>query len=127
VSRHTRRIFKKTSQAETHLASSWPTLAIGYDAVQLFPAGLGSGGGLGLKGSCGKTNEPGSCAGFGDSGPVPRPEEPVLCDLPVLCGVPVLVEWEEDFFEFPFVRPLLPEEDLSLSTSLRRFSISLAA
>ena len=41
---------------------------VGYGMVQLFPAALGSDGGLGLKGSCGKTNDPGSWAGFGDSG-----------------------------------------------------------
>jgi len=41
---------------------------VGYEMAQLLPAALGSVGGLGLKGSCGKTNDPGSWAGFGDSG-----------------------------------------------------------
>jgi len=57
------------SEAEIGLASSWPNPALVlYEAAQLFPAALGSVGRLGLKGSCGKTNDPGSWAGLGDSG-----------------------------------------------------------
>jgi hypothetical protein len=43
------------------------SLASRVGSAQLFPVELGSGGGLGLKGSCGNTNDPGSWAGFGDS------------------------------------------------------------
>ncbi len=48
-------------------ASSQKNRNSGLFGAQLFPVELGSGGGLGLKGSCGKTNDPGSWAGFGDS------------------------------------------------------------
>jgi hypothetical protein len=41
---------------------------LGRDEAQLLPAALGSDGGVELKGSCGKTNDPGSWAGLGDSG-----------------------------------------------------------
>ena len=69
----------KTSEAEIGLSSSWPNLAlVGCEAAQLFPAALGSAGGLGLKGSCGKTNDPGSWAGLGDSGLVWDPCEAFL-------------------------------------------------
>jgi hypothetical protein len=40
---------------------------LGCNAAQLLPAALGSDGGVGVKGSCGNTNDPGSWAGFGDS------------------------------------------------------------
>ena len=69
----------KTSEAQIGLSSSWPNLAlVGCEAAQLFPAALGSAGGLELKGSCGKTNDPGSWAGLGDSGLVWDPCEAFL-------------------------------------------------
>jgi len=81
----------------------------------LFPEGLGSGGGVGLNGSCGKTNEPGSWDGFGESGPesglsaLDLWEDVALRDAPFL-----LLELEEDFFELPLVRPVFAVEDRNL-------------
>src|SRR5213592_2427379 len=104
------------SQAEIGLSSSWPNLAlVGCEAAQLFPAALDSDGGLGLKGSCGKTNDPGSWAGLGDSWLVPGPCDVSVWEVWLLWEVPlVFAPWDDDFFELPLVRLLLPGDARNL-------------